>query len=82
MISYEAIIQQIEKHVIQAKQGSSEAILREQLTAIQALCEVALQTTDKKVDVPSVQSIAVTTAVPSATRLEEQDANGESLFDF
>lgn len=81
MISYEAIVAQIEKHLVQAKQQSAEAGLREQLAAIQALCEVALQT-GKPMTQP-VQTIAASPSlVTSATKLEERDANGESLFDF
>ena len=40
MISYEAIIAQIELAVQQAKHAQSEQQMREQLTAVQALCEV------------------------------------------
>lgn len=82
MISYEAIIQQIEKHVVQAKQQTSETALREQLTAIHTLCEVVLQTSQQTAVRPA-QIMQVTTAVHTpSTKLEEQDANGESLFDF
>ncbi|MER1984275.1 MAG: YwdI family protein [Solibacillus sp.] len=82
MISYEVIVAQIEKHLVQAKQNQSEAVLREQLTAIHALCEVALQTGDKQITRP-VQTVSASPSVmTSATKLEEQDANGESLFDF
>lgn len=81
MISYEAIVQQIEKHVAQAKQQQSEAALREQLTAIHTLCEIVLQTGEKQALTasPNVQTRA---AIVTSTKLEESDANGESLFDF
>ena len=42
MISYEAIIAQIEQAVQQAKHAQSEQQMREQLTAVKALCEVVL----------------------------------------
>ena len=83
MISYDAIIQQIEKHVAQAKQQTSETALREQLTAIHTLCEVVLQTSQQQTAVRPAQMMQVTAPVHTpSTKLEEQDANGESLFDF
>lgn len=86
MISYEAIVQQIEKHITQAKQNPSEAALREQLSAIHTLCEVVLQTGEKQITtrpVQMIQTMQVSTPVLTpSTKLEEHDANGESLFDF
>lgn len=92
MISYETIVKQIEKHAIQAKQTRDEQQIREQLAAIRALCEVVLD--DGKpilkpsVVAPSVHNIQTTSMmisqplVTSSQRVEEEDANGESLFDF
>ena len=92
MISYEAIVQQIEKHVMQAKQGGSEARLREQLSAIHTLCEIVLHEKATHVNQPAASSTVQVHTLPAstvqspvaiaATKLEEKDANGESLFDF
>ena len=84
MISYELIVQQIEKHVAQAKQLSSEAALREQLAAIQTLCELVLQAGEKQPLSASatMQMRATIPVMTSSAKLEESDANGESLFDF
>lgn len=92
MISYETIVQQIEKHAIQAKQTRDEQQIREHLSAIRALCEVVLD--DGKpvaklpLATPSVHNIQTTSMmisqplVASSQKIEEEDANGESLFDF
>lgn len=92
MISYETIVKQIEKHAIQAKQMREEQQIREQLAAIRALCDVVLEdgqpVAKSSVAVPSVHNIQTTSMmisqplVSSSQKIEEEDANGESLFDF
>ena len=88
MISYETIVKQIEKHAIQAKQTRDEQQIREQLSAIRALCNVVLDEGKPLVAAPSVHNIQTTSMmisqplVTSSQKLEEEDANGESLFDF
>lgn len=75
MISYDILLQQMAHH-IQVARNASPQQLREQLTAIRALCEVGLAET-------SVQQLPTTTTAPlQATPLQENDANGSSLFDF
>ena len=92
MISYEAIIAQIELAVQQAKHAQSEQQMREQLTAVQALCEVVLgqrashitdQLVQQRQEVPSfpVQAPVMQQATASS-KLQELDANGDSIFDF
>lgn len=83
MISYESVVQQIEKHITHAKQGATEQQLREQLAAIHTLCELVLQGQAQ----PQPKTTAVTmlsspVTVSTSAKLQEQDANGESLFDF
>ena len=92
MISYEAIIAQIERAVQQAKHAQSEQQLREQLTAVQALCEVVLgqrasHITDQLVQQrQEVQTFPVQAPVVqqanTSSKLQELDANGDSIFDF
>lgn len=87
MISYEAIIAQIEQAIQQAKHAQSEQQMREQLTAVKALCEVvlghqAVHITDQLVQQRhQVQSFPVQQANASS-KLQELDANGDSIFDF
>ena len=92
MISYEAIIAQIEQAVQQAKHAHSEQQMREQLTAVKALCEVVLgqQATYTKsnlvqqttvVQPVTMQAPVMQQANPSS-KMQEPDANGDSIFDF
>ena len=92
MISYEAIIAQIEQAVQQAKHAHSEQQMREQLTAVKALCEVVLgqqasHTASKLVQqTTAVQPVPVQAPVMqqanTSSKLQEPDANGDSIFDF
>lgn len=78
MISNEQILTQIEKHLYKAKMDVNEQTTREAIAAIRALCDVVL---DSSVSVASpIQLTPVVSAQP--TMLKEEDANGESLFDF
>lgn len=90
MITYESIVKQIEKLTTEAAHAATEQQAREKLAAIRALCDVVL---DEKISSPkpaSINSMSTTisssvytqpVAVP-AQKLEEDDANGDSLFDF
>lgn len=92
MISYEAIIAQIELTVQQAKHAQSEQQMREQLTAVQALCEVVLGQRASRIpdqlvqQRQEVQSFSVQAPVMqqanTSSKLQELDANGDSIFDF
>lgn len=96
MISYETVVAEIVKHVAQAQNVRDEAKLREELSAIRALCDVALHNgTSKSVSINSslkVNTTAVnslpqqpTVQVPQSiatNKLQEEDANGDSIFDF
>ncbi|MEK4384680.1 YwdI family protein [Solibacillus sp. FSL W7-1464] len=90
MITYETIVKQIEKLTTEAAHAATEQQAREKLTAIRALCDVVL---DEKVSSPtpaSINSMSTMTSSPvytqpvaiPAQKLEEDDANGDSLFDF
>ncbi|WP_339197448.1 YwdI family protein [Solibacillus sp. FSL R5-0449] len=90
MITYESIVKQIEKLTSEAAQAATEQQTREKLAAIRALCDVVL---DEKISSPkpaSINSMSTTISSPvysqpvaiPAQKLEEDDANGDSLFDF
>ncbi|WP_054768736.1 YwdI family protein [Lysinibacillus parviboronicapiens] len=88
MISYQAILQQLEKQLADAKQAASEQQIRETLSAIRALCDVVL---DSSVELPKAQPkhlpqmLATEPTPPSlyTAKVEEDDgANGDSIFDF
>lgn len=92
MISYETIVAEIQKHASAAV--GSDAKIREELAVIRALCDVALGST---ADVPvqplpqAVQQpimkappVVMQQAAPTlpTKKINEEDANGDSLFDF
>lgn len=90
MITYETIIKQIEKLTTEAAHAATEQQAREKLAAIRALCDVVL---DEKFSSPksaSINSVSTTISSPvytqpvaiPAQKLDEDDANGDSLFDF
>lgn len=88
MISYEQILTEMERQLTVAHHANDEAAMREALTAIRSLCEVALnqkgsapareKIMPKMLSTPEVQSLSSYEGKP----LEEDDANGGSLFDF
>ena len=88
MISYEAVIQQLEKQLASVKNATNEQQMREALTAIRALCDVVL---DLPIETSNVQSkhlpqMLATEQKPSnlySAKIQHDDgANGDSIFDF
>lgn len=96
MISYQAVLVELEKHIQAAKVASTEQQFREALVATKALCDVVLQLSTNEQQTSSFKAndkvVTSTTTVTtdvmsqqfaSLQRLEEEDgANGASLFDF
>ena len=94
-MNYEAILNEIEQQLKSARTTSEIADIRAHLTAIQALCNAALGGSSRKASLailttqPSTPTFVTSeanslpvTAAAQSVRLEEEDANGESLFDF
>ncbi len=88
MISYETVLGQMEQLVAQAKNNSSDQQIREQLTAIRALCDIVLQQSTVPAQQASKPAVASTIMQPAPSlptashKWQEQDANGDSIFDF
>ncbi len=95
MISYQTLLNEIEQLVSNAKNVNDEQQLREQLSAIRALCNVALTngssnqspkrqpaTTNLSNQSISSQSMINNTSSLNGSMLQENDANGDSIFDF
>lgn len=93
MISNQTLLNEIEKHVTNAKNFKNDEVLREHIIAIRALCDLALATkgTTPSLSIPQpVQSTFVERNQPAytppssltSTKLEEEGANGDSIFDF
>lgn len=86
MISYDRVFVEMERQLNAARKTGDEREMREALTAIRSLCEVALGGESAKVEkvmpkileTPQVQSLTSLEAEP----MKEEGANGDSLFDF
>lgn len=99
MISYHQLLDEIEQLVADAKGVQDEQQIREQLSAIRALCNVALTRSNNQQAVPK-QMLTTSFSqvhqqindIPSSNvihrssmnehKLQEKDANGDSIFDF
>lgn len=82
------ILDEIDKHTARARQGGPEKI-RESLAAIRALCDLLLDDeaapapkTPRAIPLASTEAGNRPQTVPSAARLQEEGANGDSLFEF
>lgn len=94
MISYQQVAEQLHAYTQRLQVATTDAERRECFAAIRALCDVGLaggggvpQVTSPPVQKPSspapIGQVQSAPAVPlSGKRFEEDDANGDSLFDF
>lgn len=89
MISKEALLQALE-HQLQAAQAGDLQATREALSAMRALCDVALGTnnlpatrvSDTASYVAPQTAVQTVQALATTKRVEEDGANGDSIFDF
>lgn len=81
MISYDVLLKQLEQHVLQAKNAVHEQEMREHLSAVRALCDVVL-TAQSKPQIAALPQVMTPQTTAQATPLQENGANGDSLFDF
>lgn len=94
MISPEQLLLEMERQVSLAKQAANEQERREAVSAVRSLCNVLLNDSAKpplSSGYPKVQQLASANPAPIQAQpvvslneqpLQEEDANGESLFDF
>jgi len=86
MIPYNRLLLEMERQLSTAKQAGDEQAMREALSALRSLCEVALSGHERKESpvFPKMLSTDRSTTPVSLEGkvLEEEDANGGSLFDF
>lgn len=81
MISYQRLFDEIERYTTQARNTKDEQQLRELFSAIRALCDVALNKERHTSPTQALQQVGGSPVLHS-TKLEEDDANGDSIFDF
>ncbi|PID15211.1 hypothetical protein CSV63_08550 [Sporosarcina sp. P34] len=87
MITAAQMLGEMERQVRLAKQTQNEGARREAIYAVRTLCNLMLG--DERPSVPSIPQVIQTSAVHATPitslneqPLREEDANGESLFDF
>lgn len=80
MILMNRLLMEMEKQLSAAKTAGDEQSIREALAAIRSLCEVALSAEAGPVSIS--RSVQQTPAVIRQEKLQEDDANGDSIFDF
>ena len=81
MIPISRIVAEIEKQASKARLNNEESSIRESLVAIRALCDVALEESSNLKE-PSRILESHPTTIRTSEPLKEDDANGDSLFDF
>ena len=86
MISYNQVLLEMERQLTAAKKTEDEREMREALAAIRSLCEVALggkPRSDEKI-IPKMLTSHTVQPITSleAKPMEEEGANGGSIFDF
>jgi hypothetical protein len=86
VIPYDRIISEMERQLVVARRANDERAMREALSAVRSLCEVALGGEVKSEEKIMPKSLTtVSNVIPSsleAKPLIEEDANGGSIFDF
>ncbi|MBE4907703.1 YwdI family protein [Bacillus luteolus] len=77
------ILTKMQTELDQAKQTNNEEKVKEHLVIIRTLCDLVIEEGNKieqpQPTTPSIQQ-PITTA--QATKLKEDDGNGDSIFDF
>lgn len=85
MIPLSRVVTEIEKYVTIAKGKGDDQSIRESLLAIRALCDVVLsERPDINPPLPMqiAQPTSAAQSISVGERIKEEDANGDSLFDF
>ena len=77
----------MERQLSVARRANEDSTMREAFAAVRSLCEVALGGESKREEKIVPKMLTTASAVQSITSLdgkllEEEDANGGSLFDF
>lgn len=89
-ISVQKLLGKMEKELLEAKSSSSDARIRERVQAIKSLCELVLDESDAG-SAAAVSTISHTYSAPPAAQPAnlqpkkmqmDDEANGDSLFDF
>ncbi|ANU27421.1 YwdI family protein [Planococcus versutus] len=79
------ILNEIDKHTKRARNGDA-AKTRDSVVAIRALCDLLLEDEQSLNDIPAPRAVPRSSlqsqTVTAVNKLKEDDANGDSLFEF
>ncbi|AQU80358.1 MULTISPECIES: YwdI family protein [Planococcus] len=81
------ILNEIDKHTTRARDGDSSKF-RDSVVAIRALCDLLLEDEQPMSDIQTPRAVPLsspqpqTQTVSAVNKLKEEDANGDSLFEF
>ncbi len=79
------ILSEIDKHIIRARSGDA-AKVRDSVVAIRALCDLLLEDDQSMSDIQAPRAVPLSSPQPqtvtAVNKLKEEDANGDSLFEF
>ncbi|WP_442597012.1 YwdI family protein [Neobacillus sp. D3-1R] len=91
-ISVNQLLKKMEKELQKAKLLESSSKVRESIHSIKILCELILEENDREISSfsqpvvappkPQISQVLTTTSLPSKKLDMDEEANGDSLFDF
>lgn len=76
------LLEKMEKELNEAKLAKSESLLKERIYAIKTLCDLVLEEKIEAREKDAFPRPVIKTNNIQETKLEEIDANGDSIFDF
>ncbi|MED3661321.1 YwdI family protein [Ureibacillus sp. FSL K6-8385] len=82
MITYQRLLEEMEEYVIKAKNAKDDREFRELLSGIRAMCDVVLNEKQRAQAVRKELPPASGEPLLSPVKIEDEDANGDSIFDF
>ena len=79
------ILNEIDRHTTRARNGDP-AKVRDSVAAIRALCDLLLEDDQPVIDKQAPRAVPLASPQPqtvsAVNKLKEEDANGDSLFEF
>lgn len=86
MITEKQMLEHMERTLLKAKQATSPEQMRDEVAGIKAMCELFLNASPKQGHVIQPTSQLVSHSKSSVhlveSKLQDEDANGDSIFDF
>ncbi|MGJ7920683.1 YwdI family protein [Neobacillus sp. LXY-4] len=85
-ITIQKLLQKMEQELKEAKASASQSEIREKIQAIKTLCELVLEEPVKERTVTEksapIAKPPMSSIITQPLKVEDDEANGDSLFDF